>query len=37
MVKNFSVSILFDLADALDVEAYELLKASNFDDLINKN
>lgn len=37
MVKNFSISILFDLADALDVEAYDILKAANFDDLLNKS
>ena len=37
MVKNFSLNILFDLAEALDVEAYDLLKASNFENIINKN
>lgn len=37
MVKNFSINILFDLADALEVEASDLLKAANFEDILNKN
>ena len=37
MVKNFSINILFDLADALEVEASDLLKVANFEDILNKN
>lgn len=37
MAKNFSINILFDLADALEVEASDLLKAANFEDILNKN
>ena len=36
LASNFSLSILYDIADALGVEPYELLKAANFDDIINK-
>lgn len=37
LATNFSLSILYDIAEALDVEAYDLLKAANFDEIINKS
>lgn len=37
MAVNFSLSVLYDIAEALDVEAYDILKAANFDDLLNKS
>ncbi|MBQ3604380.1 MAG: helix-turn-helix transcriptional regulator [Clostridia bacterium] len=34
---SFSMDSFFNIADALGVEPYELLKAANFDDIINKS
>ncbi|MBQ2963370.1 MAG: helix-turn-helix transcriptional regulator [Clostridia bacterium] len=37
MVNSFSMDSFFNIADALEVDPADLLKSSNFEDILNKN
>lgn len=37
MVNSFSMDSFFNIADALEVDPADLLKSSNFENIINKN
>lgn len=37
MVNNFSMDSFFNIADALEVDPADLLRSSNFEDILNKN